>query len=240
MSVTCVGVAGLAIVGGSVQLCRLVVISLVSLWGSSCACRVTVRRMRIWCINRIKKQVVKSRVDRVGSGTSISERWCFLFWHVDRILEFKGLWRNASVDHLDEKKIEEYLQKHGIDTMRDLAPKRKIVGPPKRKAMKRRANQKVHNEHLSNVLEDYDWIFHVQVCWPDRLSVVPTVSLQVNSSPLSPSSSSDQWRKLSYWIFWSDELNSVFVGFRNLWYAGQEMFWRVYIQELTQRLGSPS
>uniref|UniRef100_A0A914ZLJ5 Transcription initiation factor IIE subunit beta n=1 Tax=Parascaris univalens TaxID=6257 RepID=A0A914ZLJ5_PARUN len=70
--------------------------------------------------------------------------------------EFKGLWRNASVDHLDEKKIEEYLQKHGIDTMRDLAPKRKIVGPPKRKAMKRRANQKVHNEHLSNVLEDYD------------------------------------------------------------------------------------
>ncbi|KHN80773.1 General transcription factor IIE subunit 2 [Toxocara canis] len=70
--------------------------------------------------------------------------------------EFKGLWRNASVDHLDEKKIEEYLQKHGIDTMRDLAPKRKIVGPPKRKAVKRRANQKVHNEHLSNVLEDYN------------------------------------------------------------------------------------
>ncbi|MFH4982754.1 hypothetical protein AB6A40_009463 [Gnathostoma spinigerum] len=68
---------------------------------------------------------------------------------------FKSLWRNVSVDHLDEKKIEEYLQKHGIGTMKDMAPKRLVSGPPKRKAMKRRANQKVHNEHLSNVLEDY-------------------------------------------------------------------------------------
>ncbi|CAI4222326.1 unnamed protein product [Auanema sp. JU1783] len=69
--------------------------------------------------------------------------------------EFKGVWRNVSVDHLDEKKIEEYLQKHGIDAMRDLAPK-KISGPPKRKTPKRRNNGKVHNEHLDGILKDYD------------------------------------------------------------------------------------
>uniref|UniRef100_A0A1I7XUD5 Transcription initiation factor IIE subunit beta n=1 Tax=Heterorhabditis bacteriophora TaxID=37862 RepID=A0A1I7XUD5_HETBA len=70
--------------------------------------------------------------------------------------DFKALWRNVSVDHLDEKKIEEYLQKHGIDAMKDLAPKKLFTGPPKRKAPKRRHNTKVHNEHLSGVLEDYE------------------------------------------------------------------------------------
>lgn len=69
--------------------------------------------------------------------------------------KFKSLWRNASVDHLDEKKIEEYLQKHGIDVMKDLAPKKVVAAPPKRKVARRRTNQKVHNEHLADVLEDY-------------------------------------------------------------------------------------
>ncbi|GMS84624.1 hypothetical protein PENTCL1PPCAC_6799, partial [Pristionchus entomophagus] len=69
--------------------------------------------------------------------------------------DFKSLWRMVSVDHLDEKKIEEYLVKHGIDTMRDLAPKKNMAGPPKRKQAKRRTNVKVHNEHLDDVLEDY-------------------------------------------------------------------------------------
>lgn len=32
--------------------------------------------------------------------------------------EFKQIYRKVSVDHLDEKKIEEYLQKHGIDAMK--------------------------------------------------------------------------------------------------------------------------
>lgn len=72
-----------------------------------------------------------------------------------KFAEFKSLWRNASVDHLDEKKIEEYLQKHGIDVMKDLAPKKVVAAPPKRKIARRRTNQKVHNEHLADVLEDY-------------------------------------------------------------------------------------
>ncbi|KAF8362356.1 gtf-2E2 [Pristionchus pacificus] len=70
--------------------------------------------------------------------------------------DFKAIWRMISIDHLDEKKIEEYLVKHGIDTMRDLAPKKNMVGPPKRKQAKRRTNVKVHNEHLDDVLEDYN------------------------------------------------------------------------------------
>lgn len=70
--------------------------------------------------------------------------------------EFVKLWRLASVDHLDEHKIEEYLQKHGIASIKDSGPKRLINGPPKRKQVKRKTNQKVHNQHLEDVLEDYD------------------------------------------------------------------------------------
>jgi len=71
--------------------------------------------------------------------------------------EFRALWRTIAVDHLDEKKVEEYLQKHGIESMKDLAPKKPGTGnqAPKRRAGQRR--QKVHNTHLkeSGVLKDY-------------------------------------------------------------------------------------
>lgn len=67
--------------------------------------------------------------------------------------EFIKLWRGASVEHLDEKKIEEYLQKHGISTVKDLTPKRIVGSIPKRKERKR--TNKIHNEHLQDVLEDY-------------------------------------------------------------------------------------
>lgn len=69
---------------------------------------------------------------------------------------FKQLWRQVSVDHLDEKKIEEYLQKKGLDAMKDLTPKVRMQAPQKRKAAKRRHNQKVQNEHMDGVLEDYE------------------------------------------------------------------------------------
>ncbi|TKR67360.1 hypothetical protein L596_023524 [Steinernema carpocapsae] len=70
--------------------------------------------------------------------------------------DYQQLWRSINVDHLDEKKIEEYLSKHGILTMKDLQPKRLQGGPPKRKTAKRKTNQRVHNEHLSDVLQDYE------------------------------------------------------------------------------------
>nr|CAD2198213.1 unnamed protein product [Meloidogyne enterolobii] len=71
--------------------------------------------------------------------------------------EFVQLWRSAGVEHLDETKIEEYLQKHGLETARDLAPRRNIGEgtAPKRKQPKK-ATQKVHNVHLEHVLEDYE------------------------------------------------------------------------------------
>uniref|UniRef100_A0A915ETB6 Transcription initiation factor IIE subunit beta n=1 Tax=Ditylenchus dipsaci TaxID=166011 RepID=A0A915ETB6_9BILA len=68
--------------------------------------------------------------------------------------EFVALWRQAAVDHMDEKKIDDYLQKHGINTAKDLTPKR-FVAPPKRKQNKRKFNTKIHNEHLGDILEDY-------------------------------------------------------------------------------------
>jgi len=68
--------------------------------------------------------------------------------------EYIKLWRLASIEHLDEKKIEEYLQKHGISTAKDLTPKRNNAVLPKRKERKRFI-VKVHNTHLEDVLEDY-------------------------------------------------------------------------------------
>ncbi|CAI2345565.1 unnamed protein product [Caenorhabditis sp. 36 PRJEB53466] len=70
--------------------------------------------------------------------------------------DFKQIWRLVSVDHLDEKKIEEYLQKKGLDAMKDLTPKPRMQSQQKRKAVKRRLNQKVQNEHMDGVLEDYE------------------------------------------------------------------------------------
>lgn len=95
--------------------------------------------------------------------TQVNKRRDKVFFINDQSLDieldddFRGLWRNVSVDHLDEKKIEEYLQKHGIDTMRDLAPKKLVNGPPKRKGQKRKLNNsKVQNMHLADVLKDYE------------------------------------------------------------------------------------
>jgi hypothetical protein len=69
--------------------------------------------------------------------------------------DFVSLWRLVAVDHIDENKISEYLQKHGISNVKDLAPHRP-TGVPKRKAGKRRANTKVQNVHMGDILEEYN------------------------------------------------------------------------------------
>jgi hypothetical protein len=70
--------------------------------------------------------------------------------------EFVQLWRVAGVEHLDENKIEEYLQKHGLESARDLQPRKAMAtGAPKRKQQRSRGQQRVHNVHLEDVLEDY-------------------------------------------------------------------------------------
>ncbi|XP_033737336.1 general transcription factor IIE subunit 2-like [Pecten maximus] len=68
--------------------------------------------------------------------------------------EFRKLWRGVSVDGLDEKKIEEYLEKQGITSMQDTGL-RKAAPIQKRKKGGGRKTFKKLNEHLEGVLEDY-------------------------------------------------------------------------------------
>ena len=66
--------------------------------------------------------------------------------------EFTKQWRGVSVEGLDEKKIEEYLEKQGISSMQDMGSKKAIT---KRKKKGGKKTFKKHNEHLSHVLKDY-------------------------------------------------------------------------------------
>lgn len=75
--------------------------------------------------------------------------------HIDIDEEFVKLWRTTNIEHLDEKKIEEYLQKQGLKASKDHLPQ-KFAQVPKRKTTRRKNNQRVHNQHLSDVLQDFD------------------------------------------------------------------------------------
>lgn len=70
--------------------------------------------------------------------------------------EFIKLWRSISVDGIADEKIEEYLDKHGIQSIQDLASK-KIEPIQKRRKIMRRQNKnfRAHNEHMKDILEDY-------------------------------------------------------------------------------------
>lgn len=64
------------------------------------------------------------------------------------------LWNSINVEHIDDNKIAEYLQKHGITSVKELAPHR-VAGVPKRKAPRKRANVKTHNLHLEDTLINF-------------------------------------------------------------------------------------
>lgn len=71
--------------------------------------------------------------------------------------EFQKLWRSVTVDAMDDNKIEEYLEKQGIRSMQDQGPKKPL--PPKRKKQpikKRQFKRPRDNEHLADVLENYE------------------------------------------------------------------------------------
>lgn len=68
--------------------------------------------------------------------------------------EFQKMWRGVSVDGLDDKKIEEYLEKQGISSMQDVGLK-KVSQIKRKKGGGKRKTFKKHNEHLDGVLEDY-------------------------------------------------------------------------------------
>lgn len=70
--------------------------------------------------------------------------------------EFVKLWRSISVDGIADDKIEEYLEKHGIQSIQDLASKKMEPIQKRRKIMRRpNKNFKAHNEHMKDILEDY-------------------------------------------------------------------------------------
>lgn len=68
--------------------------------------------------------------------------------------EFQKLWRGVSVEGMDERKIEEYLDKQGISSMQDVNIK-KVVHTQKRRKGKKNNKFKKLNEHLDGVLQDY-------------------------------------------------------------------------------------
>jgi len=71
--------------------------------------------------------------------------------------DFRKLWRSTAVDGLDERKIDEYLEKQGIRGMQDQGPRRPMLkkGTQRRKGRRKPAAPK-DNEHLADVLENYD------------------------------------------------------------------------------------
>jgi len=70
--------------------------------------------------------------------------------------EFVRQWRSISVDGLDIQKIEDYLDKQGIRSMQDQGTKRLPVQKRKRGPVNRKKKAPKDNEHLADVLEDYD------------------------------------------------------------------------------------
>lgn len=75
--------------------------------------------------------------------------------------EFQKLWRSVAVDGLDDRKVEEYLEKTGFATMQDQSDRNRAMMMRKPQA-KRKVNRKKRgpkdNEHMVGVLEDYDEI----------------------------------------------------------------------------------
>lgn len=79
--------------------------------------------------------------------------------------EFQKLWRGVAVEGLDEMKIEEYLQKHGITSMNLEMKKGNAVQKRKKPTSKKPRSFKKLNNHMSDILEDYWW------CWLGSLSI---------------------------------------------------------------------
>jgi len=70
--------------------------------------------------------------------------------------EIQKLWRSVTVEGVDERKIEDYLQKHNIVAMQDLAVRKASTQKRKKAANKKKQKPfKTHNEHLGDLLQDY-------------------------------------------------------------------------------------
>ena len=71
--------------------------------------------------------------------------------------EFQKLWRSATVDAMDDNKIEEYLEKQGIRSMQDHGIRKPMAQKRKKAALKKRQFKRPRdNEHLADILETYE------------------------------------------------------------------------------------
>ncbi|XP_057371001.1 general transcription factor IIE subunit 2-like [Daphnia carinata] len=72
--------------------------------------------------------------------------------------EFQKLWRSVAVDGIDDNKIEEYLEKQGIRSMQDTSLKvmPKVNLKRKAAAKKRTFKKPRDNEHLKEILQEYE------------------------------------------------------------------------------------
>ncbi|XP_022212826.1 general transcription factor IIE subunit 2 [Drosophila obscura] len=70
--------------------------------------------------------------------------------------EFQKLWRSATVDAMDDAKIDEYLEKQGIRSMQDHGLKKPVPKRKKAANKKRQFKKPRDNEHLADVLEIYE------------------------------------------------------------------------------------
>lgn len=65
-------------------------------------------------------------------------------------------WRDVAVEGLDETKIEDYLEKQGIASMKDAFASKLQALPAKRKTAQKGRQSKKLNDHLGNLLNEYN------------------------------------------------------------------------------------
>lgn len=72
--------------------------------------------------------------------------------------EFQKLWRSVPVERMDDEKIEAYLETQGIRSMQDHGIKKTVMSVKRKKPSSRSCRFKKlrENEHLADVLENYD------------------------------------------------------------------------------------
>ncbi|XP_042684408.1 transcription initiation factor IIE subunit beta [Centrocercus urophasianus] len=69
--------------------------------------------------------------------------------------EFRKLWRSIPMDSIDEDKVEEYLKRQGISSMREAGPRKIAPAQRKKPTSQKKRRFKTHNDHLAGVLKDY-------------------------------------------------------------------------------------
>ena len=70
--------------------------------------------------------------------------------------ELVKYWRDVAVEGLDEAKIEEYLEKQGIASMKDGLNNVQTLPGGKRKQSARGRQSKKHNDHMGTILNEYN------------------------------------------------------------------------------------